>query len=276
MNDDFLTGFHRPPSPEFAHTLLAKLVNEESAKKKLQRIVFLRVALAFSALCLALSVVLLVSPGARAFAQQVFNEIIGKITLEGITVSISKDHTNPNVLPQERESYEFVWTPITPGEIAADYSDLAKLPGWIPSGYDLQDKAALYYESYPTRPIPPKMAVFQWKNHAGEMIQLMVYRSNCSYEQADSSCDSQLFVSVGMEDEPQEIKVNGHSAVIYGGLTFLYNLSDHVKEWNPARERLVQKGLTLIWREAEIEFWVITNSKDISRGDLTRLAESIP
>ena len=205
MNDDFLSGFRHPPSPEFAQTLHARLVNEEKALKLIRRTAGKRVALAFAVLSLALALLMFVSPAARTAAQQVINDMIAKITLKGITLFVSSDSADPSKFPQEGESYELIWTPLSPSEITTDYIFLARLPTWVPSGYVLQDRAALYYVSYPDTPIPPDTAVFEWKNRAGEIIQLMERKGSCSYEQSGSDCTSQIFVGVGLNDEPQVI-----------------------------------------------------------------------
>jgi len=276
MDDDFLSGFRQPPTAEFAQGLLARLVDEEKARKKTRDSTWKRVGFAFAALCLALTVLLLVSPAARTAAQQVINDILGKITLPGITVFVSSDRPSPSEFPPELESYEVIWTPLSPDEISSGSSDLARLPAWLPPAYALQGRAALFYQSYPTRPIPPDMAVFQWKSRAGDIIQLMVDKTSCSYEQSLSDCASHTYVAMGINDEPQVITVNGHSGIIFSGMTFVFNLSDPVKQWNPARERLVPQGLTMMWRDDVILFWITTNSPEISRDDLMRLAESIP
>jgi hypothetical protein len=276
MNDDFLCGFRQPPSPEFAQSLYARLVNEEKAQKIMHRTAGKRAALALAVLSLAFALLMYVSPAARAAAQQVINELIGKITLKGITFFVSSDSADPSKFPQEGESYELVWTPLSPSEISSDYSFLARMPAWVPSGYILQDRAALYYVSYPIKPIPPDTAVFQWKNRAGEMIELMEQKGSCPYEPSGSGCTGQLSVSVGMNDEPQVIAVNDHPGVIFGGMTATYNLADPVKKWNPERWKIVPKGLTMIWENGGTTFWLITNSQKVSRDNLIRLAESIP
>jgi hypothetical protein len=266
MNDEFLSGFRQSPAPQFTRALYTRLVNEEKARQTVRRTTGKRVALAFAALSLAFALLMIVSPTARTAAQEVIEGVIAKITVKNMTFYVSNDSPDLSRFPQEGESYNSIWTPLSLSDISTDYAFLAKLPAWVPSGYVLQDRVALYYVTYPAKPIPPDAAVYQWKNHAGDTIQLM----------ESEGTSGQLGAGVELTGEPQVIAVNDQPGVIYGGITALDNLADPVKEWNPVRWKIVPKGLTMIWEDEKTTFWLVTNSQKLSRRNLIRMAESIP
>ena len=79
-------------------------------------------------------------------------------------------------------------------------SNFCKTTEVVPSGYVLQEQAALYY---PSMYRPPTFSIFQWKNSPGEMIELEVNKGSCPngpfYESGDprSDCVIQTYISVG-------------------------------------------------------------------------------
>jgi hypothetical protein len=278
MNEDFFSTFRESPRPEFTQSLYIKLIQEAKKKKVTHRNSNVkRVGLAFLVIILAFVLTLAVSPAARAAV----DEIMKEITVRGITVFVSDDEPDYSALPEESETYSVIWSPASPDEISADYPFFAKLPTWVPSGYVLQERAALYYaDMY----YPPVSSLFQWKNGAGEMIELEVHKGSCPngpfYESGArrSDCMINTFISVGPESEPQVIAVHDqpgvHIPIAYG----FADLSGSVRKWNPSRWKISKdptKGAWVIWENDGRTFSLVAGSATITKEDLIRIAESI-
>jgi hypothetical protein len=279
MNDDFFSTFREAPRPEFTESLYTRLMQEARAQQVTRRNhTAKRIGLAFLALLLAFTILLAVSPAARAAV----DEIIREIMVRGITVFVSSDEPDYSDLPEVSETYSILWSSASPEEISADYPFFAKLPAWMPSGYVLQEQAALYY---PSMYGPPVFSIFQWKNSAGEMIELEVNKGSCPngpfYESGAqrSDCQIQAFISVAEKNEPQVIKIHDQPGVFIRVAYGFADLSGPVREWNPARWRLSKdptKGGWVIWENDGRTFSLIASSATITREDLIRVAESIP
>lgn len=288
MNDDFLSKFRQSPRPEFAQSLYARLMQAAKAKPMISRqLIAKRITFALAALCLAFALTLALSPTVRAAALAAMDNIIAKITVRGVTVLVVDE---PSPVPtsgesESNESYAFVWTPLSPDDISADYSFFAKLPTWVPSGYTLQKRAALYYGSI--LETPPSSALFEWKDDSGETIQLEVIKGSCPngpfYEPNGplhddrQDCTLPVYISVGLKSEPQVVAINGQPAVLFSGAMGLADLSGPVKKWNPSRWKSTTdatKGAWMIWESDGRTFWLTSTA--ITREELIRLAETIP
>ncbi len=280
MNEEFLLKFRKSPSPEFARSLYEKLMQDTKTSSVYKRYFTVK-RMAFAAIVLGLVFMLIttLSPATRATARELIDAIIAKFTLRGTTVFVSDD---PPVGSGEEqsESYSEIWTPLSPVDISADHSFYAKLPAWVPAGYILQERAALYYAAI--YDVPPSSALFQWKNKAGESIQLWVIRGSCpngpTYKMT-SECTLATYISLGIESEPQIIALNDQPAILFGGVMGLADLSGPVRKWNPSRWKPtadVTKGLSMTWENEDQTFWLTVESGTISREDVIRLAESIP
>jgi hypothetical protein len=279
MNDDFFSTFREEPPPVFTQSLYHKLAHETEAQHGVRRNSNLkRMGLAFAALILVFALTLAVSPAARA----AMDEIITEIIVRGTTVFVSNEVPDYSTFPEESESYAVIWTPVSPEEISADYPFFAKLPTWVPSGYVLQERAALYYWDMFA---PPSSSLFQWKNGHGEMIQLEVNKGSCPngpfYESGAprSDCAIQAFISVGKESEPQVIAVHDQPGVLIRVAYGFADLSGDVREWNPDRWKKSKdpaKGISMIWENDGRTFRLVAESAAITKEDLIRLAESIP
>ncbi len=288
MNDDFLSKFRQSPRPEFAQFLYAKLMQDAKAKPMISRhLIAKRITFALAALCLAFALTIALSPTIRAAALAAMDDIIAKITVRGVTVLVVDE---PSPAPttegsESNESYAEVWTPLSPADISADYPFFAKLPTWVPSGYTLQKRAALYYGSI--LETPPSSAVFEWINDSGETIQLLVqigscpngpfYDPNGPTHDRRSDCAIESWFIVGLKSEPQVVEINGQPAVLFSDVFGLADLSGSVKKWNPSRWKSttdVTKGATITWESDGRTFLLLSTA--ITKEDLIRLAETIP
>ncbi|MCL4268617.1 MAG: hypothetical protein KJZ72_03695 [Anaerolineales bacterium] len=287
MNDDFIHLMYQSPSPEFARSLYTKLMQGEEDHPVIQQHqAAKRIAtIAVATLCL-ITLILMVSPTARVTALTVMHDIIEKITVRGVTVLVSDEP--PNTQPAEESvSYSMVWSPLSPDRISSDHPFFAKLPGWVPSGYVLQEQAALYYASIIET--PPSSALFQWENEIGELIQLEVMQGSClngQFHDPDdllhdrrSDCTLAIYITVRPENKQEVLTVHDQPAVFFHGIMGIADLSGPVQTWNPSRWKSFDdgtNGLTLIWENEGRTYSLITVSTTMTKQDLLHLAESIP
>ncbi len=274
MNDDFLSKSRQSPRPEFARSLYARLAREAEAKAPVSRTsAAKRLAFALMALGVMFVLTIAVSPAVRA----AIDDIIARITVRGTTVIVSAEPPAPT---GDGADYSLIWTPISPNDVSTGYSFFARLPTWIPSGYTLQARGALYYASMFDE--TPFSALFEWKNDAGETIQLHIMKGSCPdgpSHDPTSGCALASYISVGPDSEPQVIMLNGQPAIFYRGVTGLADLTGSVRKWNPSRwksNRDVTKGASMIWESNGRTFMLAADSTALSQESLLRLAESIP
>lgn len=281
MNDDFFSSFRQSPRIEFNQALYTKLTQHEETATISRHLIAKRMAFALAAVCLIFVLTLAVSPPLRAAALAAIDEIITKITVRGVTVFVS-DEPAPVVPTGVSESYSVLWKPVGPEDISRNYSFFDKRPDWVPSGYVLEERAALYYPSIYG---PPVSAVFQWKNDAGRMIQLEVNEGSCPngpfYESGvlRSDCRIMTNISVGLENEPQVTAVNDQPAVFFRSFVGFAELSDPVREWNPSRWKIIEgstQSMWLIWENDGRTFVLNAGSPTVTKDDLIRMSESIP
>ncbi len=273
MNDDFLSRFRQAPRPEFAETLYAKLNWKVQSRQQFDRSrVVKRLTFSLAVLGGVFVLTMAVSPTVRAAV----GDIIAKIIVRGTIVLVSEETPAP---AEEYESYSLIWTSATPEEISTRYSFYAKLPTWLPSGYTLQQQAALYYMSISDE--SPFSSLFEWKDRAGESIQLQVIKGSCPNgpsQDPASGCTLESFISVRPASEPEVISMDGQPAILYRGIAGLADLSGSTRKWNPSRGKSsgdVTKGRSLIWEKDERTFFLAVESAAITREDVIRLAKSI-
>jgi hypothetical protein len=281
--DDFPSEFRQPPRPEFAQSLYASLDQAaRTAPLPGRHATAKRIALALVGGCLLVFALYLAAPAA---ARATLDEFIAKITFRGLTVKVYNEEF-PTSIPAS-ESYNEIWKALSPADISAGYPAFAPLPAWAPPGYNLQERAALYYQSPYAK--TPSSAVFEWKNPAGRAIQLRVGNGSCPnglFYDPDgpshvmrSDCLISINISLPLKSEPQVLAVNAQPAILYSGLAGLADLSGPVKTWNPLRWKAIKdinSGSMLIWENQGWTFWITAESTAVSRRDLLRMAESIP
>lgn len=288
MNEDFLSKFRQAPRPEFTQSLYAKLAQDAKARTFIVRHpTAKRIGYALAVLCLALVLTITMSPSLRAAASAALDEFIAKITLRGMTVWVYDDFPVTSEEWERSESYGEIWRQVSPNDISAGYPFFAPLPTWIPSGYTLQERAALYFPS--TYAEIPSASVFVWKDNTGNMIQLNVIKGSCPngpfYNPDEplpaerSDCTIRTFISLPLESEPQVIAINGQPALFHRGLSSFADLSDPVQKWNPSRYMTnmdITKGATVMWESEGKSFILTVESTSLIKEDLLRMAKSIP
>jgi hypothetical protein len=281
MNDEFLYILHEEPEREFVNSLRESLHQSDLGNLRLgvkvqplmsRHAAAKRLVVALMALSLAFGLALAISPAARAAV----TDLIKTIIVRGTTVFVSNDVP---AVKGEGESYSTIWTPVRPREI----SDLAKLPTWIPVGYILQERAALFADVYQEE--QAYAALFEWKNKHGNSIQLKVSKGTCPngefWESGSrrSDCGHMMYIEVGTEYQPELILIHDQPALLFPEFQLLMNLSDPVQEWNPSRVKYDNRdpeALFLIWESDGMTMELATKSPAIWKEDLIRIAESIP
>ena len=279
MNDDFLSNFRQPPRPEFAQALYTKLTQDAKARPSGRHLILKRTAFVLAALCLAFALTIALSPTLRAAALAIVNDLIKTITVRGTTVFVESDVP---AVREEGESYGEIWTPVSPSEVSADYPFFAKLPTWVPSGFVLQERAALFGSI--TKDVVESV-LFEWKNKQGDTIQLRVSKGSCPngllWESGAprSDCGHMMYIEVDSKNQPEVIKVNEQPAVLFPRQQMLMDLSDPIRKWNPYRGKYDNRdpeAFFLTWENGEITFDLAVKSRTITKEDLVRMAESIP
>lgn len=281
MNDEFLYQLHEEPQPEFAKSLRERLIPSSDTNLRhgvnvqsfiSRHLAAKRMVLALMALSLAFGLALAISPAVRAAV----TDIIKTIIVRGTTVWISDDVP---AVKGEGETYSDIWTPVHPGEI----SDFAKLPTWIPFGYLLQERAALFTSV--NQEEKAYSALFEWKNKHGNSIQLKVSKGTCPNGELwesgarKSDCARMGYFEVGSEYQPELITIHDQPALLFPDFQILMDLSDPIQKWNPYRVKYDNRdpeAFFLIWESDGMTLEIATKSPTIWKKDLIRIAESIP
>lgn len=148
MNDDFLTRFHKPPRREFAAALYQRISRPMSKSPHVsyrQRLV-----LAFAALVVIFTVVLVASPSTRVLAADLLRQI-------GVLFLSDRPFGEPVLIaspaPEQLALADATSTPInpasqvgTPLEVAIAQAGFKPyLPSYLPAGYTQTDVVAAEY-----------------------------------------------------------------------------------------------------------------------------------
>lgn len=284
MNDKFLFLLREDPEEEFVKALRQTLTpvspsyfwGDENVKSMIDRHpIAKRIAVALAAIILAFALAITISPAVRAAV----TDIIETIIVRGMTVWVSDDVP---AVSGESETYSEIWTPVSPSEISANYPDFTKLPTWVPRGFVLQERAALFGSM--TKDVPYSVLV-EWKHKHGGTIQLKVSKGSCPNGQLWESgeprqdCTYRWYFNVDSENQPEVVMIHDQPAVLLPGLQMLMDLSDPIQEWNPYRmvyDNRDPEAFFLIWEADGMRFELATKSRTILKKDLVRLAESIP
>lgn len=284
MNDKFLYQLREEPKPEFVKGLHQKLI--ESLPTKLGQDAkagtfpnrqFLRqMILVMVAVIITFVLAIAISPAVRAAVTGIIETII----VRGTTVWVSDDVP---AVSGEGETYTEIWTPVSPSELSTDYPFFAKFPTWVPSGFVLQERAALYGSMHYNERV--SAVLVEWKNKSGETIQLNVRKGSCPngrfWDTGDlrSDCTIGSYFSVGVESQPEILSVNDRPAVLIPDLLFLADLSGPVQQWNPSRSKYNNQdheAFFLIWENDGRTFTIATQSRKISKEEIIHMAQSIP
>ena len=277
MNDDiFFSKFCQSPRLEFTQSLYARLAQDSKAGSFVQRgFIAKQLVLTLVALTLAFALMLAVSPAARA----AMINIIEMIIVRGTTVWVSDDVP---ALKGESETYSEIWTPVNPADLASDYPDFAKLPTWVPSGYLLQERAALFGSMTLDR---IDSVLVEWKDKHDGILQLNISKGACPngqlWESGEprSDCAYGWYINADLQNKPEVLTINNQPAILFPNFLILMDLSDPIKRWNPYRIKFDNRdpaAYFLIFESDGMRFEITTRSWTISKEDLIRLAESIP
>ena len=84
---------------------------------------------------------------------------------------------------------------------------------------------------------------------------------------------------VGKENQPEIVKLQNQSVVIFPQLLMMSDLSDPIQKWNPEKgvfDNRDHEAFFLIWELRGKTFEMAAKAADISKEDLLRMAGSIP
>lgn len=148
MNDDFLNQFREPPRSEFAASLYKRISKPMITQP--YAVFRRRLALTFTALAVALTLILIASPDARAFAQTFLRQI-GVLTLDSRPVGEHVIVAPPSA--EQMAQAGATATPIPPASQSAapleraiaEAGFLPYLPGYLPDGFSQVSIAAAEY-----------------------------------------------------------------------------------------------------------------------------------
>jgi hypothetical protein len=285
MNDDFLSKFRQPPRPAFARALYLRLEQTAEAKPvSSQYPTAARIVRVLAVLFLAFLLTLDAFPTVRAAALAVVEGIIKTFTAQGTVVIIDD---NQPAESGEGETYAEIWQPGSLDKISADYPFFDRLPAWSPPGFLLQERAAFIYASMHQN--LPSAVLFEWKKDNVGIIQLRIEKGSCPggpiYNPASpslelgSDCTRATTFIVSPENQPETLTVNRQPAVLFHHLQMLMNLSDPVRQWNPARgtfDNRDSEALYLTWENNGTLFSLASKAQTVTKEELLRMAESIP
>ncbi len=137
MNDDFLNKFRKEPQPEFASALYQRINKSMQTKSK-------HPALRFAALTLSvlavLTITLLFSPSARAFADSIVRQVGGYVFVQGNQPIDLKGSSGPIRVVKTLGSVSIetigkVPTTNNPAEASQQAGFTALAPSYLPDGY---------------------------------------------------------------------------------------------------------------------------------------------
>ena len=286
MNDNFFSKFRESPRDEFARSLYAKLNREvQSPKSVYQKRPTRALAYVMAAFFVTLILSVAVSP---ASARAIVEKIIATLRVKGVTVFVDDEVYVPtgDAAIESYESYADVWTPVAPHDISSHYPFYAKFPDWVPAGFVLQERAALFFDTIYSE--EPSSSVLVWKNKDNETIQLETTKGSCpngEYYDPDGplhdrrqDCTSSIYILVGPDTKIDVKTVKGQPATLFNRGAYFYDLSSSV-QWNPSRWRPGKEpttGLLMIWEVGGTTYFMVTDSDTITADDFVRIGESIP
>lgn len=286
MNDNFFSKFRQSPREEFAQSLYAKLNREVQPPKPVYQKRPSR-ALAYVMAAFLATIILGVAV-APASARAIVEKIIATLRVKGVTVFVDDEVYVPtgDAAVESYESYGDVWTPFAPRDIALQYPYYSRIPGWVPAGFVLQERAALFFATIYSE--EPSSSILVWKNKDNETIQLETTKGSCpngEYYDPDGplhdrrqDCTHSIYILVGPGAKIDVKTVKGQPAIVINRDAYFYDLSSSV-QWNPSRWRSGKDSTTGLWMTWEVDgitYFIVTDSKTITVDDFVRIGESIP
>ncbi|MDX1615667.1 MAG: DUF4367 domain-containing protein, partial [Candidatus Promineifilaceae bacterium] len=182
-NDDFLTRFREAPRPEFADTLYERINKPMSSQTLTTRSARHSVGLMLIALLLMVAILFLISPSARAFAQEQFRQIGAIIFVDAASQPLDQPfNPQPTVPAPEDSTAQFVDSRQEASRLAG-FEILT--PAHLPSDYtfrglwsvDSRDSGVYVVSSYETAEATRFLTLNQIKYESGHSFEQR-YQSN--------------------------------------------------------------------------------------------------
>ncbi len=259
MNDEFLTKFHTPPRPAFAHALYERISQQKpSFASQLAGKLTLRNAL------MGLAALVLVVACVRAATAPRWVKV-GDIWVEVKPYTLITEVPRITTVDPSRP----VTTQYTLSDVTDTFDGAVKLPSWLPEGYKFD---AVYQL---TNLATDKWASLGWDGAAvGEHIQLIAHSMVWWNTQRYAIGPAYTYGAVA-PGSYREVKVNGQSAVLVRGDWDWVDWNDG--DWQqplPIKVGWDKKAaIQLYWVDGEWLYLLIA-SPDLSAQDLIRIAES--
>lgn len=247
MNDEFLYMFRKQPSVAFSDKLLGKIRDNQVRSGKAIGILAMtgRVALAVLALLLAFGLIFWISPDVRAAVLETVRSIGG--------LTFTETANNPYL---SGDSSTLSESTMSLTQVEDMFAGKFSLPGWVPGGYELQSKRVLV--SLPQGTHPYSHIHLTWLAEEGDIaIDLAI-----TIGENGNELPSMI---VGM-DSVEQVEISGQPAALVRGA------------WNAdTRTYDDQIGFTqLMWERDNLLYSLSASGGNIPKGDLIKIAESIP
>lgn len=257
MNEDFLKRMRKPPRREFAESLYERISKPMNQPRyRIQPFVLRRAALSLGVMGLLLLFTLMVSPSARAFAEDQIRQIGALIFRPADSEATTS--SAPTALPTVAAPGD-----TNPPENATLLEDASRLagftvlePGYLPDGYQVASVWSI------DRRDTGVYVVSTFRNAANNQFLLLNqidYAPGASFEQ-----------TYGVNDQLSDVTVNGMDGVWITGRP-MTDPTDHSPK--PASERQLYSTDWLVWQEGNITYTLIGNG--LTQEEMIRIAESL-
>lgn len=258
MNDDFLTRLRKPPRREFSDELYRR-INKPMSEQHLRYdlLLFRRAALAIGILGLLIFLTLLMSPAARAFANEQFRQI-GALIFRQIEFDPEASEaavTSQPTIPAPGDA-----TPPQNATLLEDASRLAGFtvlaPSYIPEGYQVDNVWSI------DRRESGIYVVSSFRHDAKDQFLLLnqiEYAPGASFEEY-----------LGDNEQLYDVSVRGAQGVWITG-RLMTDPTDHTVEMQT--EPTLHPTNLLLWQEGDITYALFGNG--LSLSEMIRIAESL-
>jgi hypothetical protein len=259
MNDDFLARMRKPPRREFANKLYKRINKPMSEQHSRYNLFFFRrAALAMGILSLLLLLTLLVSPAARAFADEQFRQIGALIFRQADADPASSEATATPPLPTVPAPGDT--NPPQNATLLEDASRLAGFtvlaPSYLPEGYQVDNVWSI------DRQESGIYVVSSFRNAAKNQFLLLnqiQYGSGASFEQ-----------TYGDNEQLSDISVRDKKGVWITG-RLMTDPTDRTVDLQT--EPTLHATNWLVWQEGGITYALFGNG--LSQTEMIRIAESL-
>lgn len=253
MNDDFLKSMHKPPRRAFVNELYERInqpMNE--SRYRIEPFVLRRAVLTLGIASLLLLATVMVSPAARAFAEEQFRQIgalifrpldAGPVTAVPPTVPAPGD-TNP---PENS-------TLLEDASRLSGFTVLA--PGYLPDGYTV---ASVWSVDHKESGVYVVSTFRHAANNQFLLLNQIDYTPGASFEQ-----------TYGGNEQLSDVSVRGQQGVWITG-RLMTDPTDHSPDLQ-AEPQLYPTNW-LVWQEGEITYTLFGN--ELSQEEMIKIGESL-